>query len=71
VTSFVLVIAVTAFLSGAASATFLLFVIGIRRADQGRRMSPVQESPLGAVTRTTLRAGMWPTGPAFEEPKAD
>ena len=69
--SFVLVVALTAFLTGAVSATFLLLVIGIRRADQGRRRPPAQESPLSAVTRTTLRAGMWPAGPAFEDPAAD
>jgi hypothetical protein len=71
VISFVLVVAVTAFLTGAVSATFLLLVIGIRRADQGRRRPPAQESPLSAVTRTTLRAGIWPTGPAFDEPEND
>lgn len=62
--SLMLVIAVTAFLSGAASAVFVLLVIGIRKAD--RPHSPRNEggTALDAVTRATLGAGTWPNGPA-------
>jgi hypothetical protein len=62
-TSFALVIAVTAFLSGAAAAMFLMLVIGIRKA--GSLSRPVgRTAPLDAVTRSVLGVGSWPDGPA-------
>jgi hypothetical protein len=60
-----LVIAVTAFLTGAASAVFIMLVIGIRKADRPRGLPSARITPLDAVTRTTLRAGTWPDGPAL------
>jgi hypothetical protein len=60
-----LVIAVTAFLTGAASAIFIMLVIGIRKADRSRGLPPARITPLDAVTRTTLRAGTWPDGPVL------
>jgi hypothetical protein len=63
--SCVLVIAITAFLAGAASAVFTMLVIGIRKADRPRSSARVDGDPLSAVTRTTLGAGTWPDGPAL------
>jgi hypothetical protein len=63
-TSFTLVIAAAAFLSGAASAVFLMIVIGIRKADR-RRLPGAQNAPLDAVTRAMLGTGTWPNGPSL------
>jgi hypothetical protein len=63
--AYVLVIAITAFLAGAASAVFIMLVIGIRRADRPRSSARVDSNPLDAVTRATLGAGTWPNGPAL------
>ena len=64
-TGFVLVVAVTAFLAGVASAVFVMLVVGIRKADRPRTMPPARTTPLDAVTRRTLAAGTWPNGPAL------
>jgi hypothetical protein len=64
-TSLLLVVAVTAFLSGAAIAVFVMLVIGIRKADRPRRPGGAYSTPLDAVTRSTLRAGTWPNGPGI------
>jgi hypothetical protein len=66
-TSLMLVIAVTAFLSGAAAAVFVMLVIGIRKADRPRSLPDATSTPLDAVTRATLAAGSWPNGPALGE----
>jgi hypothetical protein len=59
-----LVIAVTAFLTGAATAVFVMLVIGIRKADRPHSgLPPARSTPLDAVTRSALRAGTWPDGP--------
>jgi hypothetical protein len=61
--SFVLVIAITAFLAGGAAAAFVMLVIGIRKADR-RRGGPVGRSiPLDAATRSILRPSTWPGNP--------
>lgn len=71
-TSFTLVIAATAFLSGAAAAVFLMIVIGIRRADRPRRQPGPRNTPLDAVTRTMLgTTGSWPNGPALGDHEAE
>ena len=57
-----LVIAVTAFLTGAATAVFTMLVIGIRKSDRPRTLPPARSTPLDAVTRSTLGAGTWPNG---------
>ena len=57
-----LVVAITAFLTGAASAVFTMLVIGIRRSDRLRSLSAAYSAPLDAVTRSTLGAGTWPNG---------
>jgi hypothetical protein len=56
-----LVIAGVAFLSGAAVATFIMLVVGIRRGD--RRSADLRSTPLDAFTRATLRASTWPDNP--------
>ena len=63
--SLLLVVAATAFLAGAASAVFVMLVIGIRKADRPRHLPPASSAPLDAVTRATLAAGTWPNGPAL------
>ena len=67
--SLMLVIAVTAFLSGAATAVFVMLVIGIRKADRPRSLPGARSTPLDAVTRTTLGAGTWPNGSALGDKK--
>jgi hypothetical protein len=70
-TSSVLVIAVTAFLSGAAAAVFAMLVVGIRKADKPRRRAGTCTSPLDAVTQSVLGAGSWPNGPALGDRETD
>jgi hypothetical protein len=62
-TSFGLVLVVTAFLSGAASAAFVILVIGIRKADRPRHLHSVRDTAASAVTRTVLGTGTWPNTP--------
>jgi hypothetical protein len=71
VTSFTLVIAVTAFLAGAAAAVFAMLVAGIRKADRPRSLPGPQNTALEAVTRTMLGAGTWPNRPAPGDREAD
>jgi hypothetical protein len=61
--SYALVIAVTAFLAGAATAVFVMLVIGIRKADRPRRGPDARNTPLDAATRSMLRANTWPNNP--------
>jgi multisubunit Na+/H+ antiporter MnhB subunit len=63
--SYVLVIALTAFLAGAASAVFVMLVVGIRKVDRPRTRPRARGTALDAVTRSTLGAGTWPNGPAL------
>jgi hypothetical protein len=65
------VIAVTAFLAGAAAAVFLMIVIGIRKADHPRRATTPRDNPLDAATRTVLGARNWPDGPALGDHHAN
>jgi hypothetical protein len=70
-TSLTLVVAVTAFLSGAAAAVFLMLVIGIRKAGSLHRPA-ARTAPLDAAARTVLGFGNWPDGPAaFTEHRDD
>jgi multisubunit Na+/H+ antiporter MnhB subunit len=63
--SYVLVIGLTAFLAGAASAVFVMLVVGIRKVDRPRTRPRARGTALDAVTRSTLGAGTWPNGPAL------
>jgi hypothetical protein len=62
--SLALVIAVIAFLGGAAAAAFLMISIGIRNGDRPRCRPGYPGSPVDSFTRTALRTGTWPHGPA-------
>jgi hypothetical protein len=62
------VIAVTAFLSGAALAVFVMIAVGIRKADRPRHLSPAPTTPIDAVTRSLLKAGTWPNRPGPGDP---
>jgi hypothetical protein len=61
--SYALVIAITAFLAGAATAVFIMLVIGIRKADHPRRRPVGRSTPVDAATRSILRANTWPNNP--------
>jgi hypothetical protein len=70
-TSITLVVAVTAFLAGAAAAAFLMIVIGIRKADRPRRAPSPQDAPLDAATRAVLGTRNWPDGPGLGDRHAN
>jgi hypothetical protein len=65
VTFFVAVIAVTAFLAGAAAAVFVMIVIGIRKVGHPRILPSAGSAPIDAVTRSMLGTGAWPHGPGL------
>ena len=66
-TSLGLVLVVTAFLSGAASAVFIMVVVGIRQGDRPWHLHDVRSTAAGADTRTMLDTGTWPNVPvAFD-----
>ena len=58
--SFDLVIALTAFLSGAASAVFVMIVVGIRKGDRPRHRRGAGDASLETFTRTVLGTRTWP-----------
>jgi hypothetical protein len=60
--SFVLVVALVAFLAGAATAVFLMLFISIRRGDCPER---IQASRLDTCTRKVLGSGTWPNVPVY------
>jgi len=62
-TSLGLVLLVTAFLSGAASAVFVIVVVGIRQGDRPWHLHDARDTAAGAVTRTMLGSGNWPNVP--------
>jgi len=62
--SYVLVIALTAFLAGAASAVFVMLVVGIRKVDRPRTRPRARGTALDAVTRSTLGVGVRASCPA-------
>lgn len=70
-TSFVFVVGVIAFLSGAVAAVFVMLVIGIRRGDRQRRLPASRDTPLDAFTRTTLGASAWPANPVVHGDRED
>jgi hypothetical protein len=61
--SYALVIAITAFLAGAAAAVFIMLVVGIRKADRPRCGPVGRCTPVDAATRSILRANTWPNNP--------
>jgi hypothetical protein len=68
-TSFVLVVAGIAFMSGAVAAVFIMLIIGIRKGD--RRLRGGRSTPLGALTRTALSASTWPSNPVVHGDRED
>ena len=62
-----LVIALVAYLSGAASAAFLMMVIGIRRGDRPERILNSASSQPEASTRRLLHSGIWPDVPVYRD----
>ena len=62
-TAFGLVLMVTAFLSGAAAAAFVMLVIGIRQGDRPWHLHTGRDTATSAVTRTVLGTGTWPNTP--------
>ena len=62
-----LVIALVAYLSGAASAAFLIVVIGIRRSDRPERILNRASSQPEANTRRLLHSGTWPDVPVYRD----
>ena len=60
-----LVIALVAYLSGAASAVFLMVVIGIRRGDRPERILDSASSQPEASARRVLHSGTWPDAPVY------
>jgi hypothetical protein len=63
--SFVLVIALVAFLSGAAAAVFLMLFIAIRKGDRPERILGDQDSRLDTCARNVLGSGTWPNVPVY------
>ena len=61
--SYALVIAITASLTGAATAVFIMLVVGIRKADHPHRRPIGRSTPMDAATRSILRANTWPNNP--------
>jgi hypothetical protein len=61
--SYALVIAITAFLAGAATAAFIMLVVGIRKADHPERGPIGRSTPMDAATRSILHANTWPNNP--------
>ena len=62
--SFVLVVAVVAFLTGAATAVFLMLFISIRKGDRPDR---IQGPRLDTRTRKVLGSGTWPNVPVYRD----
>ena len=67
----VLVIALTAFLAGAATAVFFMLVTGIRKGDRPERILEPRSSPLDACTRSVTGSGTWPNVPAYRGNRDD
>ena len=66
-TSLDLVLMVTAFLSGAALAVFVVIVVGIRQGDRPWHLHDVRDTAAGTVTRAMLGTRTWPNVPvAFD-----
>ena len=63
--SFVLVVALIAFLGGAATAVFLMVCIGIRKGDRPERITGTRNTPLDSSTRGVIGSGTWPNTPVY------
>lgn len=63
--SLVLVVALVAFVAGAAAAVFLVLFIGIRRGDRPERILGNGNAPLDASARAVLGSRTWPDVPVY------
>jgi hypothetical protein len=66
-----LVITAVAYLAGAASAVFLVTVIGIRRGDRPERILNAGSSRSQACARSVLHSGTWPDIPVYRAGRED
>lgn len=66
-----LVITAVAYLAGAASAVFLVAVIGIRRGDRPERILNPSSSRSEACARDLLGTGTWPGIPVYRPGRED
>lgn len=69
--SFLLVVALIAFLAGAVTAVFLMLFIGIRKGDRPERIRGARNSPLDTCARSTLGSGTWPNVPLYRSDHKD
>ena len=65
--SLVLVVALVAFLTGAATAVFLMLFIAIRKGDRPERILGNQGSRLDSCARSVLGSGTWPNVPVYRD----
>jgi hypothetical protein len=61
--SLVLVVALVAFVAGAAAAVFLMLFTAIRRGDRPERILGSPNAPLDASARAVLGSRTWPNTP--------
>lgn len=69
--AWMLVIALVAFLSGAAAAVFFMLVAGIRKGDRPERILNPGSSRLNATTRSVLGSRAWPDVPVYRDDHED
>jgi hypothetical protein len=70
-TSPMLAVVAAAFLAGAATAAFVMMVVGIRKVDRPRDLPPARSSPISAATGSVLKAGTWPNRPGPGDRESD
>jgi hypothetical protein len=64
-TSPMLAVFAAAFLAGAATAAFVMLVVGIRKVDRPRDLPPARSGPISAAAGSVLKAGTWPNRPGL------
>ena len=69
--SFVLVVALIAFLGGVATAVFLMLCIGIRKGDCPERIAGTRNPPFDSCTRSVIGSGTWPNVPVYRPSRED
>jgi hypothetical protein len=62
-----ILVALVAFLAGAAAAVFLMLSIAIRKGDRPERILGSQDTRLGSCARSTLASGTWPNEPVYRD----
>jgi hypothetical protein len=70
-TSLVIVVALTAFLVGVATAVFLMLCIGIRKGDRPERIVGTRNTGLDSSTRSVIGSGTWPSVPVYRADRKD